>query len=67
LAEQIIDLGPRDAEVNEHLRRWATLLVEQAEQHMLSADEWVAEIFRGRIRECECSLRSRCVGTLVHR
>ena len=31
LAEQIIDPGPRDAEVNEHLRRWATLLVEQTE------------------------------------
>jgi hypothetical protein len=31
LAEQIIDPGPRDAEVNEHLRRWTTLLVEQAE------------------------------------
>ena len=34
---------------------------------MLSADKWVAEIFRGRIRECECSLRSRCVGALVRR
>jgi hypothetical protein len=31
LAEQIIDLGPRDAEVNEHLRSRATLLVEQTE------------------------------------
>src|SRR5439155_24947480 len=67
LAEQIIDLGPRDAEVNEHLRRGTAFLVEQTEKHMLGTDKWVAEIFRGRICECECCLRSRCVGTLVHR
>jgi hypothetical protein len=49
MEEQLFDAGPSDTEMNQYLRRWTSLLIEQPEQHMLGTDKRVAEICCRRI------------------
>ena len=53
MEQELSDAGAGDPEVTQHLRRWASLLVEGTDQHMLGTDKLVTEVRRGRIRKRE--------------